>query len=120
MVGAHWLRTTEKVSSDAEQSLSSRFVQLTGLRSEHLSRVTHPRVMLNEQYDWLRMSAEPCFSMCRKERELRSDLCSIGMDIETFRLASQQISATQRKSNVMRTSHRKSIQIGDSPIVRDG
>ena len=42
------------------------------------------------------------------------------MDTETFSLASQQMSATQKRSDIIRTSHRKSIQISDSSVVRDG
>ena len=37
----------------------------------------------------------------------RVELDPISMDIETSRLASQQISATQRRSNIIRTFHRK-------------
>ena len=42
------------------------------LRNEHLSRAWRPRVMFNGQYDWLRTSTEPCRSMCKRGRMLRS------------------------------------------------
>ena len=47
-------------------------------------------------------------------------VCSISMDTETCSLASQQISATQRRSDIIRTSHRKSIQISYSSVGKDG
>ena len=94
---AKWLESTGyarmRVQSDAEQSI------------EHL----------------LKAVKSICTADLIVQRApVKSDFCSIGMDTEPFSLASQQTSATQRRSDIIRTSHRKSIQISDSSVVPDG
>ena len=124
---AKWLESTGyarmKAHSDAEQSIEQAVKSIsTADLIVHRSRVINLKVMSKEQYDWLRISTEPCFSTCRKGQgsRLTRFLQHRHGDTETFSLASQQISATQRRSDIIRTSHKKSIHISDSSVVRDG
>ena len=117
---AKWLESTGyaqmKVQSDAEQSIehllkavksmctADMIVQRVPVKSHasqgHIERAAR---LVENQYRAVLFDVQE-----RTRVEIDPISCSISMDIETFRLASQQIPATHRRSNIIRTSHWKS------------
>ena len=127
---AKWLESTGyarmKAKSDAEQSLEHLLKAVKSVCTADLILQRAPvKSHQSQGHDEraVRLVENQCRGLFFDVQERRKDPISSAASAWILRhssLASQQISATQRRSDIFRTTRRKSIQISDSSVARDG